>query len=148
VAGDLAAVTAGENVTFRPLANDSDPDGDPIVLIDVGWPAHGTVRAAGLPVLRGGGAPGTITYTPSPGFSGSDEFTYTVTDGRGGIATGTIVVHVTATGESPPGSPPDLPASGPDSTTVARVGALVVLTGIVLRWSAAPPTEPGRHRKR
>ncbi|GIE28018.1 hypothetical protein Ait01nite_010630 [Actinoplanes italicus] len=148
VAGDLAAVSAGENVTFQPTANDSDPDGDPVVLIDVGWPAHGTVRAAGLPVLRGSGAAGSITYTPSPGFSGSDEFTYTVTDGRGGIATGTIVVHVTAEGEGPPPRrPPELPTSGPDSTSVARVGALVVLTGIVLRWSAAPPPKPGRHRR-
>jgi uncharacterized repeat protein (TIGR01451 family) len=148
VAGDLAAVTAGEDVTFRPMANDSDPDGDPIVLIDLGRPAHGTARAAGVRFLERSGMVGAITYTPARGFSGSDEFTYTITDGRGGYALGIITVHVTAAGEDPRPDSPDLPVSGPDSASIARAGALVVLSGMILRWSAAPPAKPGRHRKR
>ncbi|MGY2897553.1 CshA-type fibril repeat protein [Curtobacterium sp. PvP017] len=38
---------------------------------------------------------GTVTYTPKPGFSGTDEFTYTVTDRNGLTNTGTVSVTVT-----------------------------------------------------
>ncbi|MBF4605202.1 Ig-like domain-containing protein [Curtobacterium sp. VKM Ac-2884] len=38
---------------------------------------------------------GTVTYTPKPGFSGTDEFTYTVTDRNGLTNTGTVSVRVT-----------------------------------------------------
>ena len=56
------------------LANDSDPDGDtlsaanPLPLTN---PDHGR-----LTVTAGG-----TTYTPDPGFSGTDTFTYAVSDG-------------------------------------------------------------------
>ncbi|MCX6928963.1 MAG: choice-of-anchor D domain-containing protein, partial [Verrucomicrobia bacterium] len=45
---------------------------------------------------------GIVTYTPpSPGFVGSDSFAYTVSDGHGGTATGTVTVSVTsASGQS------------------------------------------------
>ncbi len=35
-----------------------------------------------------------LTYTPDDGFVGTDSFAYTVTDGRGGEATGTVTVDV------------------------------------------------------
>ncbi|MBT1623449.1 tandem-95 repeat protein [Curtobacterium flaccumfaciens pv. oortii] len=38
---------------------------------------------------------GTVTYTPKPGFSGTDEFTYTVTDRNGLTNTGTVSVRIT-----------------------------------------------------
>ena len=38
-------------------------------------------------------ADGTVTYTPDPGFTGTDTFSYTVTDGNGGTAIATV--HVT-----------------------------------------------------
>jgi hypothetical protein len=44
---------------------------------------------------------GSVTYTPSPGFSGEDVFTYTISDGRGGTAVGEARVTV-----QPPPSPP------------------------------------------
>ncbi len=37
---------------------------------------------------------GSISYTPKAGFVGTDTFTYTVTDGQGGIASGTVTVTV------------------------------------------------------
>ena len=36
----------------------------------------------------------TITYTPKSGFVGTDRFTYTITDGHGGTAIGTVIVQV------------------------------------------------------
>ena len=35
-----------------------------------------------------------MTYTPQPDFIGEDRFTYTISDGRGGTATATVVVFV------------------------------------------------------
>ena len=75
------------------LANDSDVDGDPIVITHVngspvGVPiatAHGTV------VLNVGG---TITYTPATNYHGPDQFTYTISDGNGGTDTATVYLNV------------------------------------------------------
>lgn len=73
------------------LANDLDPDGDLLTLISVG----SLSTQGGVVGLEGG----IITYTPPAGFHGADQFTYTASDGRGGIAT--AVVHVTVASEAP-----------------------------------------------
>jgi uncharacterized repeat protein (TIGR01451 family) len=54
------------------LANDSDYDGDPLVAALASPPTDGGV------VLNGDGS---FTYTPNPGFVGSDSFSYTADDG-------------------------------------------------------------------
>ena len=48
-------------------------------------PAHGTAVIA---------TAGGVTYTPAAGYSGSDQFDYTLSDGNGGSATGTVMVGV------------------------------------------------------
>ncbi|MDL9979164.1 Ig-like domain-containing protein [Microbacterium sp. ASV49] len=68
------------------LANDSDPDGDPITVTDAGKPAHGTLTWA---------SDGTFHYTPVFGFSGTDTFDYTISDGT--LKAGaTVTIHVVA----------------------------------------------------
>jgi Ca2+-binding RTX toxin-like protein len=42
------------------------------------------------------GADGKFTYTPQAGFTGTDVFTYLVSDGRGGTSVGTVEIVVTA----------------------------------------------------
>jgi VCBS repeat-containing protein len=68
------------------LGNDSDADGDALVAqLDVDA-AHGALALA---------ADGAFTYAPDPGFAGTDSFTYSVLDARGGLsdpATVTITV--------------------------------------------------------
>lgn len=79
------AQAAGKNpVTVAVLANDSDPDGDPITLETVSQPKHGTVTVSG----------DQITYTPGTSFKGRDEFTYTVSDDQSpaGVATGRVTI--------------------------------------------------------
>ncbi|MEU8237223.1 Ig-like domain-containing protein [Actinoplanes missouriensis] len=153
VGPDIEAVTAGEKVTVRPLSNDSDPDGDPISLIDVGRPAHGTATATGLaatgarPVAADLAAadlavarqsPATIVYTPAPGFaSGTDSFTYTIGDDRGGTATGTITIRVVAARDP-------LPVTGDDLMSLARMGTAVILTGTGLYILSGPPARKPR----
>ncbi len=55
------------------LANDSDPDEDPLTVELVAGPANATSFQLD--------PNGSFTYTPSPSFSGVDSFTYSVTDG-------------------------------------------------------------------
>ncbi|MBX9623640.1 MAG: cadherin-like domain-containing protein [Gemmataceae bacterium] len=88
IAGNDTARTApGQPVTTAVLTNDSDPDGDTLSVTAVGVPAHGSA-------LRN--PDGTVTYTPAAGYTGPDSFTYTLSDGRGGTATGTVSVTVAA----------------------------------------------------
>ena len=70
----------------RLLANDGDPDGDPIHLVSISEESlhGGTVEVTGRYVL----------YTPPSGFNGDDTFTYTLADGRGGFAVGVVTVVV------------------------------------------------------
>jgi Bacterial Ig domain len=86
VAENETAITArGVPVTVNVLANDSDPDGDPLEVVGVTQGANGEVAL---------NDDGTVTYTPAEGFDGTDSFTYTVDDDHGGQATGTVTVTV------------------------------------------------------
>lgn len=65
------------------LDNDSDPEGDGFSIVFVGTPTNGTAAISG----------DMVSYTPNPGFFGSDEFTYTIQDAFGRQVTATV--HVT-----------------------------------------------------
>ncbi|GAB4160572.1 MAG: hypothetical protein Fur0021_32730 [Candidatus Promineifilaceae bacterium] len=82
---DTAATTESAPVDVDVLANDSDEDGDELMVIEVTTPAHGS--AAVNPDK-------TIQYTPGPGFVGSDSFEYTISDGQGGLASAAVTVTV------------------------------------------------------
>ncbi|HET7274343.1 MAG TPA: Ig-like domain-containing protein [Longimicrobiaceae bacterium] len=86
-ANDSAATEAGVAIDIPVLVNDSDPDGDLLSVEGVSDPA------GGVAVI---GAGDTINYTPDAGFTGEDMFEYTVVDARGGIATGSVTVAVSA----------------------------------------------------
>lgn len=84
VARDDAFVVSGAvPTTLAVLANDQDPDGDPISITAVTQPVagHGAVAVVGS----------QIVFTPAHYF-GSDSFTYTISDGRGGLSTATVRV--------------------------------------------------------
>ena len=104
VAGGDSLTSAGRvavNFTAASLlANDSDPDGDPLAVTSVASPSIGGGSIANL----GGGS---YRYTPGATFTGTDTFTYSIVDSRGGSASGTVSVTVTA-----PAPPPPPPAGG------------------------------------
>ncbi|HSK79859.1 MAG TPA: Ig-like domain-containing protein [Thermoanaerobaculia bacterium] len=81
---DTASTKQGVPVTISVLANDSDPNGDPLTVTSVTQPANGSVA-----IQPGGGA---VVYTP--GTPPSASFQYTVSDGRGGTATATVSVTI------------------------------------------------------
>ncbi len=82
-ADDAATVTAGESVLVDVLANDTDPEGDPLTLI-------GATATNGTAEIEGG----QIRFTPEAGYDGPATVSYTVSDGQGGSATGTLAVTV------------------------------------------------------
>ncbi len=73
------------------LANDSDPNGDALAITSASDPANGTVSVAGS----------AVTYLPDADFNGTDSFTYTVSDGRGGTDTATVSVTVAPVNDDP-----------------------------------------------
>ncbi|NQY56258.1 MAG: tandem-95 repeat protein [Ilumatobacteraceae bacterium] len=94
---DAVTARTGANVAISVTANDYDPDGEAIVVSQVGRAAHGTVEI---------GTASTVVYTPEDGYVGLDEFTYTIVDGNGSSANAAVVVEllpVDATNGSPVG---------------------------------------------
>jgi YD repeat-containing protein len=91
---------AAANITV--LSNDTDADGDTLTITSATNGSHGAVTV-------NSGA--TVTYTPTSGYSGSDSFTYTISDGHGGTATGTVNVTVNAPSNSAPTANDDFPTA-------------------------------------
>ena len=88
---DIATTTAGVAVEIAVLANDSDPDGDPLTVADFTQPANGSVTL---------NPNGTLIYAPVPGFVGDDIFTYSAWDGA--LASEPATVHVAVSAAEPP----------------------------------------------
>ena len=90
IAADNGAATSqGSALTLavgKLLANDSDPDGNPLTVTAV----SATSANNGAVTL----AAGVVTYSPPAAFTGLDQFSYTISDGRGGSATAQVVVLV------------------------------------------------------
>jgi hypothetical protein len=95
VAGTVQAATPRNTAMgilhAKLLASSTDPDGDTLI-----------ISAAGPTSTNGGTVMLNAThiiYTPVNGFIGVDRFTYTVSDGKGGTAMGTVIVGVYDSGQ-------------------------------------------------
>ncbi|MGZ8243895.1 Calx-beta domain-containing protein [Methylomagnum sp.] len=89
---DSTTTSQGVPVEIAVLENDGDPENDPLSVISVSVPGHGTAAL---------GKSGVITYTPSSGFYGLDFFTYTISDGQGHTDTAFVDVFVTGVNRAP-----------------------------------------------
>ena len=87
------------------LANDNDADGDTLSVDSVTQPANGSVNI---------NTDDTVTYTPHASYTGSDTFTYTVSDGRGGTATGSVTITIDGSLNPPTGLMTVNPANLPE----------------------------------
>jgi len=86
---DVASTRRGTAVTVKVLANDYDLDGTLVAssVVATTKPAHGKVTV---------NADGSVKYTPSSSYRGSDTFKYTVKDNAGAVsnaATVTVTVQ-------------------------------------------------------
>ena len=99
----------GAPVAILVTANDSDVDNDVLTVSAVTQGLHGAVSISGSQ---------TLTYTPGLSFGASDgdTFTYTLSDGNGGSATGLVSVSKRNT---PPVAVGDAAVSSGSSVTVA-----------------------------
>lgn len=73
------------------LLNDNDVDGDTLMVTSVQDALGGTVMLAD----------GQITFSPTENASGPASFTYTVSDGNGGLSTAAVFITVNAVNDAP-----------------------------------------------
>lgn len=127
---DTAAVTDGKTVTIDVLANDSG-DGAPITSITAGPAQHGTVTVTGT----------KLSYVAEDGFSGSDNFSYTITTANG---SSTAQVDVTVTAAATTSAAPTVSASAtatvvaPTLPVAVSSSSVPVVTVLPVATVAAP----------
>jgi hypothetical protein len=100
------------------LANDTDPDGDPLTAFITRGAFNGTVTL---------NTDGSFSYTPNAGYTGTDTFTYKANDGTADSNTATVTINITV---------PPVPGGGgggggtPESTPgVTNIGTNVNAIG-------------------
>ncbi len=119
------------------LANDTDPEGDELSWTSYSIPENGNVS--------GTLSEGAFTYTPNAGFSGVETIVYSITDGRGNVSSGQLIIYVEAN---------YAPQAIPDVYTTPRGEPLVVAApghlandtdpeGDELSWVSYPLPENG-----
>ncbi|WP_100644684.1 Ig-like domain-containing protein [Alteromonas facilis] len=92
VAVDDSATTEQDiSVNIDVLANDTDVDGDPIVIDSVS-------NGLGNVTIE---SDNTLTYVPQSGYIGADSFSYDITDGNGGFSTAQVIVTIGAASRAP-----------------------------------------------
>ncbi|GJE54785.1 hypothetical protein EKPJFOCH_1269 [Methylobacterium thuringiense] len=98
-AEDRVTTVEDTPVTIDVLANDRDPDGDPLVIVGAGDAApsagHGRVTVVD----------GKLAYSPDPDFNGTDTITYSIADGNGGFSTASVTVAVGPAEDAPDAGP-------------------------------------------
>lgn len=131
---DIKTVKKNTTLTFDPRANDSDPDGDQISVISTSVAAHGS-----LSVFNN-----MISYVPTINYTGTDTFTYTISDGQSHTASATVSVSITSNGapvavndsiavpmNEYKGFAPTLNDSDPEGNTLSIVGTTNGAHGMV-----------------
>lgn len=112
------------------LANDTDPDDDPLTIVGVGTPGHGTLTD---------NTDGTYAYTPATDYTGTDTFTYTLTDGTD-ITAATVTITVTAANHVPLiSAPTTVSAPAPADGTVTGQVHVSDVDGDALTYTTSAP---------
>ena len=89
---DTVRTAEDAEVLIDVLANDTDAEGDALMVESVTSPSHGTARIA---------ADGGVAYAPEADWHGTDRFGYTAADGNGGTAEADVVVVVEPVNDAP-----------------------------------------------
>lgn len=104
---DPKTATVEEGATVDVPLTGTDADGDPLSYAIETQPTNGTVTVTGT----------VATYTPNPGFTGTDSFTYTANDGYASSPAATVTVTV---------APIILPTAGTSSVSTNAGTAVVI----------------------
>ena len=96
VVDDSTSTEPGRTVEIDVLANDSDPDGDPLAIVAVAGEPISVDEPVTLPEgVVSLNPDGTLSFAPNAGFEGELSFEYTVSDGNS-LASGQVSVTVDA----------------------------------------------------
>ncbi len=106
------SVTTNRDSAAAITLTGSDVDGDALTFNVTGGPSNGSLS---------GVAP-NLTYTPGPGYSGPDSFTFTVSDGAATSSPATVGITVVAVNQPPVANPQSV-------TSDEDVPVAVTLTG-------------------
>ena len=109
---DSATTAQNTPVNIGVLANDSNPNEGPFTVNNLTQPENGSAV-----VLEDQ----TVTYTPNPGFSGIDTFTYTANDGQFDSNVATVTVTVTGAANQPPVAMDDSATTSEDTPVTIQV---------------------------
>ncbi|WP_234042050.1 Ig-like domain-containing protein [Persicirhabdus sediminis] len=93
IAEDVTGIVTIENqpISIDVMANDSDPDGDELTIIEVAAANLGATSTDGQ----------LVSYVPNTGAVGDDSFSYTISDGNGGTASATVSLTIEAANKPP-----------------------------------------------
>ena len=118
---EAGSTTTTSNTPVAITLSGVDEDNCELAFAVAGQPANGTLSAPGASACSptGGGATNRdtapITYTPVAGFSGTDSFTFTVSDGTVVSAPATVTINVV--------TPPTVHVGDLDAATVKGSGS-------------------------
>jgi Bacterial Ig domain len=124
---DDRSLTTPEDTPLAVMLTGTDPEGEPLTFAVATPPANGTLS---------GTAP-SLTYTPAANFTGTDSFTFTVTDADGAVDTGTITITVTPVNDPPVAD--DQSLTTPEDTPRALTLTGSDIDGDALTFTAAAP---------
>lgn len=109
---DTGGGLENQTLAIAVLGNDFDPDGDTVSVTGAGNGANGSVSTTDS----------SVSYSPNPGFVGTDSFTYSITDGFGGTASAQVTVTISAAPSFP--AAPSNPSAAAESNGTVTVGWL------------------------
>ncbi|MDP3813855.1 Ig-like domain-containing protein [Pseudomonas sp.] len=92
---DTVVLSSTAAVTIAVRANDLDSDGDALTISAFGQGSKGAVKL---------GSNGTLIYTPVKGFKGSDQFSYSISDGKAS-ASAIVSISLQSSGGGGKGKP-------------------------------------------
>ncbi|MDE2236198.1 MAG: cadherin-like domain-containing protein [Gammaproteobacteria bacterium] len=126
---DNQALTAVEGHMLDGQLSATSSNGHALTYAATGLPAHGSLKVTT--------ATGAFTYTPAPGFSGDDSFTFNANDGTSTSNTATVSITVLATSSGSSGGSSSSGKSG-GGLGIASLMALLGLLAISRRFHGKP----------
>lgn len=123
---DTITIDEDSQVVMHVLRNDSDPDGDPLIITE----AHVTDSGGSVSIDPGDT---TLTYTPGENWTGDDQILYTISDGLGGTDQAIVLIHI-----NPVNDPPaDFSLLAPPDSTVITFSGDLENQMLDFSWSAS-----------
>ncbi|SEG42957.1 Ig-like domain-containing protein [Paenibacillus sp. UNC499MF] len=131
VAQNLSLTTL-EDTSLSGKVAAADADGDTLTFSLAAPPANGTIVF---------GPTGVFTYTPNLNYNGQDSFAYSVSDGNGGTAAGSVTITVTPVNDAPVAANVNLTTA--EDTPVSGAVPATDVDGDSLTYTLAAPVTHG-----